>query len=61
MSIEYILNKYGGREIRFLADASLVGRFADRCFGVSDSIKNNGVCDTHRFSWKFYNIGGDIL
>jgi len=27
-------------------------------FGVSDSIKNQGVCDTHNFLWKIFEIGG---
>ncbi len=76
MSTDNILNKYGGRETGFLADASLVGRFAVRWFGGSDSIlncgrvsriiflndywgqKNNGVFDTHCFSWKLDDIGG---
>lgn len=36
----------------------ILGVLGFGCFGVSDSIKNHGVFDTHNFSWKFYRFGG---
>ncbi len=38
---------------------SIFGGSVVRWFGVSaDSMKNNGVLDTHNFSWKLGLLGG---
>ena len=54
------------KKMNFFKDASLVGRFAGGTLrwwdaslvGFLDSIKNQGVFDTHDFSWKGVYFGG---